>query len=245
MYKYVVVIHILAATVWTGGHLVLALAFLPRILREGSVEGLQAFESAYEKWGMSALIIQVLSGLWLAWFRLPDVAAWFAADSFITRLILLKLVLLGLTLAVAVDARLRLPLAGLAPRALAWLVDAGVKGDPLIEPDISQAEVEGYLRDLAAAEPLIDLGVEEDAFTVRLGRVDEFRPSGQRPVGEVHRVGADRTALVEPDRHRCAGLVLENCTHATVPSIVFCGPVCRSRENNSPDGCPASRLRRK
>lgn len=108
MYKYVLVIHILAATVWTGGHLVLALAFLPRILREGSVEGLQAFESSYEKWGMSALIIQVLSGLWLAWFRLPDVAAWFAADSFIARLILLKLVLLGLTLAVAVDARLRI-----------------------------------------------------------------------------------------------------------------------------------------
>lgn len=108
MYKYVLVIHILAATVWTGGHLVLALAFLPRILRTGSVEDLQAFESAYEKWGMSALVIQVLSGLWLAWFRLPDIAAWFAADNFIARLILLKLVLLGLTLAVAIDARLRI-----------------------------------------------------------------------------------------------------------------------------------------
>lgn len=108
MYKYVLVIHILAATVWTGGHLVLALALLPRILREGSVEGLLAFEGAYEKWGMSALIIQVVSGLWLAWFRLPDVAAWLAADSFVARLILLKLLLLGLTLAVAIDARMRI-----------------------------------------------------------------------------------------------------------------------------------------
>lgn len=107
MYKYVLVIHILAATVWTGGHLVLALAFLPRIVRERSVEGLLAFESAYEKWGMSALIIQILSGLWLAHVRLPDISAWFGGESFVARLILLKLTLLGLTLAVAMDARLR------------------------------------------------------------------------------------------------------------------------------------------
>lgn len=108
MYKYILVIHLLAATVWTGGHLVLALAFLPRILRERSLEGLLAFESSYEKWGMSALIIQVLSGLWLAYLRLPDLSAWFAADSFVSRLIMLKLALLGLTLAVAMDARLRI-----------------------------------------------------------------------------------------------------------------------------------------
>lgn len=107
MYKYVLVIHILAATVWTGGHLVLALALLPNILRERSVEKLLAFESAYEKWGMSALVIQVVSGLWLAYFRAPDVTDWFAGDSFNARLIQLKLSLLALTLAVAMDARLR------------------------------------------------------------------------------------------------------------------------------------------
>ena len=108
MYKYVLVTHILAATVWTGGHLVLALGFLPRILRERSVTELTAFESSYEKWGMSALVIQVVTGLWLAHFRLPTLSAWFAGDSFVARLIMLKLALLGLTLAVAMDARLRI-----------------------------------------------------------------------------------------------------------------------------------------
>lgn len=108
MYKYLLLIHILAATLWTGGHLVLALGFLPRILRERSVAELIAFESSYEKWGMSALILQVISGLWLAHIRLPDVGAWFAGESFVARLILLKLALLGLTLAVAMDARLRI-----------------------------------------------------------------------------------------------------------------------------------------
>lgn len=107
MYKYILVIHILAATVWTGGHLVLALALLPKILRERSVADLIAFESSYEKWGMSALVIQVISGLWLAYIRLPDIAAWFAGGSFSARLIQLKLTLLALTLAVAMDARLR------------------------------------------------------------------------------------------------------------------------------------------
>lgn len=107
MYKYILVIHMLAATVWTGGHLVLALALLPKILRERSVADLMAFESSYEKWGMSALVIQVISGLWLAYIRLPDIAAWFAGGSSSARLIQLKLTLLALTLAVAMDARLR------------------------------------------------------------------------------------------------------------------------------------------
>lgn len=107
MYKYVLVIHILAATVWTGGHLVLALALLPKILRDRSVENLLAFESAYERWGMSALVIQVISGLWLAYIRLPDISQWFTAGSFSARLIQLKLLLLALTLTVAMDARLR------------------------------------------------------------------------------------------------------------------------------------------
>src|SRR5690554_3841272 len=107
MYKYVLVLHILSATVWTGGHLVLALALLPKILRERSVKDLLAFESSYEKWGMSALVIQVISGLWLASTRLPDIGTWFAGDSFSARLIQLKLALLALTLVVAIDARLR------------------------------------------------------------------------------------------------------------------------------------------
>ena len=117
MYKYILVIHILAATLWTGGHLVLALTLLPKILRERSVADLLAFESSYEKWGMSALIVQVISGLWLAHIRLPDITAWFAGDSFSARLIQLKLTLLALTLAVAMDARLRV-IPNLSPETL-------------------------------------------------------------------------------------------------------------------------------
>jgi len=107
MYKYVLVLHIVSATLWTGGHLVLALALLPRILRERSLADLLAFEGAYEKWGMAALATQVVTGLWLAHTLIPDVGAWFAADNLVTRLILMKLTLLALTLAIALDARIR------------------------------------------------------------------------------------------------------------------------------------------
>ncbi len=107
MYKYVLVLHIVSATIWTGGHLVLALALLPQILRERSVAKLLAFESAYEKLGMSALVVQVISGLWMAYTLIPQVSVWFTGDSFVARLILLKLTLLALTVIVALDARLR------------------------------------------------------------------------------------------------------------------------------------------
>ena len=108
MHKYVLLLHILAATVWTSGHLVLALAVLPRVLKERSTAELLRFESAYEKIGMPALAIQVLTGLWLAYSLVPDFGSWFVADNAVSQLILLKLILLLLTVLVAVDARLRI-----------------------------------------------------------------------------------------------------------------------------------------
>jgi hypothetical protein len=50
-YAFVLTLHVLAATVWTGGHLVLALVLLPRVLRERAVKDLLRFESGYERSG--------------------------------------------------------------------------------------------------------------------------------------------------------------------------------------------------
>jgi putative copper export protein len=108
MYKYVLLLHVLSATVWTGGHLVLATAVLPRVLRERSPPRLLDFEGAYEKVGMPALAVQVVSGLWLAHRLIPDLGAWFAADDSLAQLVRLKLGLLALTVMLALDARLRI-----------------------------------------------------------------------------------------------------------------------------------------
>lgn len=108
MYGIFLFLHILAATVWTGGHLMLATIVLPRVLRERSPDELLRFESRYERIGIPALLIQVATGLWLAFRLVPDATQWFDLDNPVARPIAAKLVLLAITIMFAADARLRL-----------------------------------------------------------------------------------------------------------------------------------------
>lgn len=108
MYKVILLLHLLGATIWTGGHLVLALGILPRVLAERSPRRLLEYESAYEKIGMPALIVQAVTGFWLAHRLMPDYSAWFNVHNAVSFLILLKMTLLALTLALAAHARLRI-----------------------------------------------------------------------------------------------------------------------------------------
>ena len=105
MYGLALLLHILAATIWTGGHIVLSVVVLPKVLRERSPARLLEFESVYEKIGMPALIIQVITGLFLAYRMLPDVSQWLDFSNPIAHPILLKLSLLTLTLCFAMSAR--------------------------------------------------------------------------------------------------------------------------------------------
>lgn len=107
MYAFALFLHVLAATVWTGGHLVLAFAVLPRVLRERSPEQLLRFEQGYERIGMPALVLQIVTGLWMAYQMVPSVAQWLSPDTPVARAIVLKLVLLLCTALIAAHARLR------------------------------------------------------------------------------------------------------------------------------------------
>ncbi len=107
MYRYVFLLHVLAATVWTGGHLVLAATVLPRALRARDPRVLLDFEAGFERIGMPALLIQVATGLWMAHQMLPDGAAWLRWDTPAARLVGFKLALLAITAATAIDARFR------------------------------------------------------------------------------------------------------------------------------------------
>lgn len=108
MYSYVLLLHVLAATIWVGGHLVLALTVLPRALSTRDPAALLVFESGFEHLGMSALLVQVLTGIWMAHRMRPDLAGWFATADPVARLILMKLGLLTATLLTALDARWRI-----------------------------------------------------------------------------------------------------------------------------------------
>jgi putative copper export protein len=122
MYGAILLLHILAATIWTGGHLVLALAILPRVLSERSPAKLLEFESAYERVGIPALVIQVATGLWLAHRMVPELSRWLAFGDPVATLVGVKLLLLATTVAFALDARLRLipRLSEKTLGALAW-----------------------------------------------------------------------------------------------------------------------------
>ena len=76
MYKLVVMLHLLGASVWVGGHLILSLVVLPPALRSRDPAPIRAFEQRFEKIGLPALALQILTGLWLAHYWVPDLNRW-------------------------------------------------------------------------------------------------------------------------------------------------------------------------
>jgi putative copper export protein len=106
IYFLLLVAHILGACIWVGGHIVLATRILPRALRERKASLISDFEHAYERIGLPALAIQVVTGLWLATRLLGAPSNWFT-DSPPARVVQLKLALLAATVALAIHAKVR------------------------------------------------------------------------------------------------------------------------------------------
>jgi putative copper export protein len=107
-YRLLLILHVLGASVWVGGHVVLSLTVLPRALRAGDPLILREFEERYERIGIPALLVQVATGLWLAHRWLPEPALWFSFNAPLSAMVFAKLVLLGATAALAAHERLRL-----------------------------------------------------------------------------------------------------------------------------------------
>lgn len=106
LFKILLILHTLGATVWTGGHLVLAVTVLPQALRNRDPDRIHQFEKHFEGFGLVALLLQVMTGLWLTWIYFPGLQNFWTFDSFLSRYIGIKLGLLLATLALAVHARL-------------------------------------------------------------------------------------------------------------------------------------------
>jgi putative copper export protein len=100
------VLHLLGACIWTGGHLVLCLTVLPRALAQRSTEVLSDFESGFERIGIPALGLQVLTGLWLVVRMLSGLEG--DARWHVLGVTTAKVLLLALTIGFAVHARMRL-----------------------------------------------------------------------------------------------------------------------------------------
>lgn len=105
-YYTILSLHILGAAIWVGGHLVLTLTILPDALRQQRATTVSEFERRFERIGLPALGMQVVTGLWLAHHLLGSPARWFEGNS-VARMVQVKLALLAVTTGLAVHARLR------------------------------------------------------------------------------------------------------------------------------------------
>jgi putative copper export protein len=102
--KWLILLHVLGATVWAGGHLILSLGFLPKALRQQNPEIILDFEKQYERIGLPALLIQVVTGIWMALIYVPF-SEWGSLPSPHHVYVWTKLSLLAGTLALAFHTR--------------------------------------------------------------------------------------------------------------------------------------------
>ncbi len=108
MHFWLLFVHLLGAAIWTGGHLVLALGVLPLALRRRDPALIQSFKDRYEPVGLVALGAQLLTGLELTRRYFPGFEGLLNFDNPIAVAALAKIALLLLTVALALDARLRI-----------------------------------------------------------------------------------------------------------------------------------------
>ena len=94
-YKVLVILHLIGAATWLGGHIVLVRVILPAALRQRDPKPVLDFERAYARVALPALLVQAVTGLWLAtrwlggWGNILDFSVPAALP------VLLKLALLG------------------------------------------------------------------------------------------------------------------------------------------------------
>lgn len=103
---WLLLLHILGACIWVGGHLYLCLCVLPKSVREQDSRLILNFEGSFEKLGMTALLVQVLTGFYMAHRYLPQFAMLTNHDNPIAVLISLKITWLVLTALTALSAQL-------------------------------------------------------------------------------------------------------------------------------------------
>lgn len=106
MHAALLFIHVTAASIWVGGHLVLAVSLLPEALSKRDPEMVRGFERIYERIGLPAMAVQVVTGVWLAHRLLPDFSMWVDWSDPVALTIALKLACLAATVALAIHARL-------------------------------------------------------------------------------------------------------------------------------------------
>lgn len=106
-YHLLLILHLLAATLWVGGHIYLMLRIFPKALRQKDTQLLLTFEQSYEPIGIGALIVLVITGGWMAHQYGVALNDLFSFSGPIEQVISLKALLLLVTIGFAISAQTR------------------------------------------------------------------------------------------------------------------------------------------
>ena len=91
MHHLLLIIHLIAATIWVGGHLVLAIGYMPRALKYKDFSYIGNFEKKYEPIGMPSLLLLVITGISMAYDYDAGLKSWFSFSNSIETVVSLKL----------------------------------------------------------------------------------------------------------------------------------------------------------
>jgi putative copper export protein len=101
------IIHLLCASIWVGGHVLLVFGHLPQALREKNQNIILDYERKYEPVGMTALVLLVVTGIMMAYKYGVSIEYWFHFATPIEKVVSTKLLLLLLTVLFALSAQFR------------------------------------------------------------------------------------------------------------------------------------------
>jgi putative copper export protein len=101
------IIHLLCASIWVGGHLLLVFGHLPQALKEKNQNIILNYERKYEPVGMTALVLLVVTGIMMAYKYGVGIEYWFHFATPIEKVVSTKLLLLLLTVLFALSAQFR------------------------------------------------------------------------------------------------------------------------------------------
>lgn len=105
LHQIILIIHLLAASIWVGGHLFLILRILPATLQQKDISILSDFRLKFGKIGMPSLLILVVTGTLLAYDYNVPISDWFSFSNPIEKIVSIKLLLLFTSLSLVVHAQ--------------------------------------------------------------------------------------------------------------------------------------------
>lgn len=99
------IVHLLAATIWVGGHLFLSIRVLPKALKMKDVNLINNFKDLFEPIGLPSLLILVVTGILMAYDYDVTFTRWFSFSGAVEKIVSIKLILLFTTVALAISAQ--------------------------------------------------------------------------------------------------------------------------------------------